>query len=172
MIPRRSTFRQALSLVLAALLSGVPSVAAAAGQAPPAPARPATPIADSAARAAAAQTITAETEMSPALKWTGFGLIAGGGSLIALGAVIDDDDCFDFDDDDFFDDDPFDNDPFPNDAFDDDCETARKASYLAGGIMTGVGVGLLIMANASRRPVSPTVTMRNGRLLIQQRVRF
>jgi hypothetical protein len=161
MIPRRSPFRRALSLALAALLSGVPSMAAAAGAQAPPPARSATPIADAAVRAAVQVTET-RTEMPPGLKWTGFGLIAGGGSLIALGALIDDDSCFDYGDDDFFD----------NDAFDDDCETARKASYFAGGVMTGVGIGLLIMANASRRPVSPTVTMRHGRLMIQQRVRF
>ena len=100
--------------------------------------------------------------MPPGLKWTGFGLIAGGGALIALGAVIDDDNCFDYGDDDFFD----------NDVFDNDCEAARKASFLAGGVMAGVGVGLMIMVHASRRPVSPTVTIQHGRLTIQQRVRF
>ena len=161
MTPRRSTLSQALSLALAALLTGVPSLAAAAGAQGPPPSRSETPIADAAVRAAAQMTET-RTEMPPGLKWTGFGLIAGGGALIALGAVIDDDDCFDYGDDDFFDDDVFDN----------DCETVRKASYLSGGIMAGVGVGLLIMAQASRRPVSPTVTMQHGRLMIQQRVRF
>ena len=155
MSPRRSTFRQALSLVLAALLSGVPSVAAA-GQAAPVPLRSTTPIADAAARAAV-QASETRTEMPPGLKWTGFGLIVGGGSLIALGAVIDDTHCFG--EDDLVD-------------VDNDCENARKASYLAGGIMAGVGVGLLIMGHASRRPVSPTVTMQHGRMVIQQRVRF
>lgn len=158
MTPRRSTFHQALSLALVAALSGVPSVAAAAAQAPP-PLRSETPIADAAVRAAVQATET-RTEMPPGLKWTGFGLIVGGGSLIALGAVIDDTHCFGEDD------------PFDNDVFDNDCENARKASYLAGGIMTGVGVGLLIMGHASRRPVSPTVTMQHGRMMIQQRVRF
>ena len=157
MLVRRSRLRQALSIVLAALLSGVP--AAAAAQAAPVVPRAATPIADAAARAAL-QTTTTQTEMSPALKWTGFGLIAGGGSLIALATLIDEDHCFVNDDD------------FDDDGLIDDCETAKKATYLTGGIMAGVGVGLLIMANASRRPVSPTITMRHGRFLIQQRVRF
>jgi hypothetical protein len=161
MTPRRSRIHQPLSVALAALLSGVPSMAAAAAAQAPPPARADTPIADAAMRAAVQATET-RTEMPPGLKWTGFGLIAGGGALIALGAVIDDDDCFDYGDDDVFDDDVFDN----------DCETVRKASFLSGGIMAGVGVGLLIMANASRRPVSPTVTMQHGRLMVQQRVRF
>jgi hypothetical protein len=162
MTPRR--FRQALSLALAAALSGAPSVvSAAAAQAPP-PARSTTPIADAAVRAAAQMTET-RTEMPPGLKWTGFGLVVGGGSLIALGAVIDENDCFDFSNGGV-------GIYHSNYAFDNDCQTARKASYLAGGIMAGVGVGLLIMAQASRRPVSPTVTMQHGRMLIQQRVRF
>lgn len=158
MIPRRSTFRQALSLALAALLSGMPSMAAAAGAQGPPPVRSETPFADAAIRTAV-QTTGTRTEMPPGLKWTGFGLIIGGGSLIGLGAISD---CVDYGD----------HGGFGNDVFDDDCETARKASYLAGGIMAGVGVGLLIMAHASRRPVSPTVTMQHGRLMIQQRVRF
>ena len=157
MLVRRSRLRQALSIVLAALLSGVPAVAAA--QAPPVRQRSATPIAAAAARAAT-QAATTRTEMSPALKWTGFGLIVGGGSLIALAALIDEDHCF------------VDDDEFDDDGLIDDCETAKKATYLTGGIMAGVGVGLLIMANASRRPVSPTITMRHGGFLIQQRVRF
>jgi len=134
-------------------------VAAAAGQTAPPPVPSATPIADAAARAAVQASAT-RTEMPPGLKWTGFGLIVGGGSLIALGAVIDDTHCFGEEH------------LIDNDVFDNDCENARTASYLAGGIMAGVGVGLLIMGHASRRPVSPTVTMQHGRMLIQQRVRF
>jgi hypothetical protein len=158
MTPRRSTFHQALSLALVAALSGVPSVAAAAAQAAP-PIRSDTPIADAAVRAAV-QAGETRTEMPPGLKWTGFGLIVGGGSLIALGAVIDDTHCFGEDD------------LVDNDVFDNDCENARTAAYLAGGIMAGVGVGLLIMGHASRRPVSPTITMQHGRMMVQQRVRF
>jgi hypothetical protein len=150
-----------LSLTLSAAIAGVPALAAAG---PPVPvAAPDRPIAASAARAAAQAASTSErTEMSPALKWTGFGQIAGGASLIALGAVIDDTHCFDYGDDDFL----------GNDVFDQDCETAQKAAYWGGGVMAGVGVGLLIMAHASRRPASPTVTMRRGRLSIQQTIRF
>jgi hypothetical protein len=158
MIPRR--FRQALSLALAALLSGVPSMAAAAGVQAPTPVRSETPIADAAVRAAAQVTET-RTEMPPGLKWTGFGLIVGGASLIALGAISDDRTCIGYGDD-----------HFGNDLYVSDCDDARKVAYAAGGIMAGVGVGLLIMAQASRRPVSPTVTVQHGRMMIQQRVRF
>lgn len=157
MLVRRSKICQTLSIVLATLLPGVP--AAAAAQSSPVLQRSATPIADAAARAAT-QAAPTRTEMSPALKWTGFGLIAGGASLIALGAVIDDTHCFGEDQ------------LADNDVFDGDCETARKGAYWGGGVMAGVGVGLLIMAHASRRPVSPTITMRHGRILIQQQVRF
>jgi hypothetical protein len=156
-LAHRPFVSRTLATALSVAMAGVPTLAAAG---PPAPVDPIDrPIAASAARAAIAQA-PQRTEMSPALKWTGFGLIAGGASLIALGAVIDDTGCFGEDD------------LFDRDIFDDDCETAQKASYWGGGVMAGVGVGLLIMAHASRRPVSPTVTMRRGRLSIQQTIRF
>jgi hypothetical protein len=160
-LANRPLISRTLALSLSVAMAGVPALAAAG---PPLPvAAPDRPIAASAARAAMqAASTDGRTEMSPALKWTGFGLIAGGASMIALGAVIDDTHCFDYAGDDFFD----------GDSFDDDCETAKTISYWGGGVMAGVGVGLLIMAHASRRPVSPTVTMRRGRLSIQQTIRF
>ena len=92
-----------------------------------------------------------------ALKWTGFGLVAGGGSLIAIGAVIDYEDCFD------------------NGYTYYDCDDVRKAAFVAGGIMAGVGVGLLAMAAFSGHRGHgryPTVTMQRGRMLAQQPIRF
>jgi hypothetical protein len=122
--------RRPLALILALVLSGVPALAAAdEAPIPPTPSR--TPIADSAARAAVAQGYYGRRRDNSAARWTGFGLLAGGASLIAVGAVLDDD-CFD------------------NRIADYDCSTARKGAFLAGGIMAGVGAGLLILASHDR----------------------
>ena len=89
--------------------------------------------------------------------WTGFGLIAGGGSLIAVGAVIDAEDCFD------------------NGVSYYDCDDVRKAAYVTGGIMAGVGVGLMLMASHSGHRGHgryPSITMQRGRMLVQQPIRF
>lgn len=157
MFLRHLPARRASSLMLAVLLSGLPSLAAAAEPAPPAPpTRSATPIAD-AARAAAAQQAYVHHDDNTALKWTGFGLVAGGGSLIAIGAVIDYEDCFD------------------NGYTYYDCDDVRKAAFVAGGIMAGVGVGLLVMAGVSGSRGHgryPSITMQRGRMLVQQRVGF
>jgi hypothetical protein len=157
MVPRHSFATRSVSLALAALLAGVPSLAAAEppGVAAPSP----TPIAD-AARAAALQRYGYRGRgRNDAMKWTGFGLTVAGASLIAIGAVLEDDDCFD------------------NDIGRRDCDDIRKGAFLAGGIMAGAGIGLLIMS-ADRggrrrgRGRYPSITMRHGRMVVQQQVRF
>ena len=162
MLSRHLPARRASSLALAVLLSGLPSLAAAAG--PATPAAPAgavsspTPIAD-AARAAVNQYGYHGHDNNDALMWTGFGLIAGGASLIAVGAVIDNEDCFD------------------NGIAYHNCDDVRKAAYVTGGIMAGVGVGLMVMASHSGHHHHghghyPSITMQRGRMLVQQQVGF
>jgi hypothetical protein len=157
MFSRHLPARRASSLALTVLLSGLPSLATAADPAAPAPpARSATPIAD-AARAAVDRQDYGHHDASPALKWTGFGLVAGGGTLIALGAVLDDEDCFE------------------NGVPYYDCDDVRKVAYVTGGVMAGVGVGLLVMAHHSghrNHGRYPTITMQRGRMLVQQPIRF
>ena len=161
MVPRHSFATRSVSLALAALLSGVPSLASA--ETPGVPVTPvvpsATPIAD-AARAAALQRYGYRGRgRNDAMKWTGFGLTVAGASLVAIGAVLEDDDCFD------------------NDIGRADCDDLRKGAFLAGGIMAGTGIGLLIMS-ADRggrrrgRGRYPAVTMRGGRMVVQQQIRF
>jgi hypothetical protein len=158
MLSRHLPARRASSLVLTVLLSGFPALAAAAEpEAPPPPTRSATPIAD-AARAAVNQYGYHGHDDNSALMWTGFGLVVGGGSLIAVGAVIDQEDCFD------------------NGYTRYDCDDIRKVAFVTGGIMAGVGVGLLLMANHSDHHHGhrhyPTITMQRGRMLVQQPIRF
>jgi hypothetical protein len=131
MFPSPAFARRPLALLIALALSGVPALAAA-GEPPIVPPPSATPIADSAARAAAQPGYYGRRHDNNGAKWAGFGLLVGGASLIAVGAMLDDD-CFD------------------NRLNDYDCTTARKGAFLAGGIMAGVGAGLLIMASHSDR---------------------
>ena len=162
MLSRHLPARRVSSLAIAVLLSGLPSLAAAADPAtptvPPGAVSSATPIAD-AARAAVNQYGYHGHDNNDALMWTGFGLIAGGASLIAVGAVIDNEDCFD------------------NGIAYHNCDDVRKAAYVTGGIMAGVGVGLMVMASHSGHHHHghghyPSITMQRGRMIVQQPIRF
>ena len=56
-----------------------------------------------------------------------------------------------------------------------DCDDVRKAAYVTGGIMAGVGVGLMLMASHSGHHGHgryPSITMQRGRMLVQQQVGF
>lgn len=147
--------RRPLALTLTLLLAGLPALAAAEPPVPPA--RAATPIADSAARAAAMQHYGGGHHDNDALKWTGFGLLVGGASLVAVGAVFDDEDCF------------------HSELSRGECDTARKAAFLGGGIMAGVGVGLLVMAahdGHGGHGRYPSISVQRGRVVLQERIRF
>jgi hypothetical protein len=88
--------------------------------------------------------------MPGGLKWTGIGLLAAGAGTMLIGASIDDD-C---------------NDP------DFSCSDLRAGFYVLGGILAGTGATLLAIGNAKRRPVSPSLVVRRGRLILQQQVSF
>jgi hypothetical protein len=165
MFSRHLPARRPVALALALTLSGVPALAAA-GEPSTAPAAEsatsvsaatsATPIADSArVEVQRRRGGYRGHDDNAGLKWTGFGLLVGGASLIAVGAVAEDN-CFDSDLGDF------------------SCDNARKGAFLAGGIMAGVGVGLLVMANTTgrRHRRYPSVTMQRGRMLVQQQLSF
>lgn len=165
MVACSSTLRRSLALAIALLLSGLPALAAAEPPGPPI--RTATPIADSAARAALMQRYgRGRGGGNDGLKWTGFGLLAGGASLIAVGAVLDDTDCFE------------------TDISSGDCRNARRGAFLAGGIMAGIGVGLLVMAShdgggggrrrgrGRDRGRYTEFDVRGGRAVLQERIVF
>jgi len=170
MFSRHLPARRPVALGLALMLSGVPALAAAAEPSTPVAPAAATTSVESASLPAGSETpiadsVRAEVQRrrggyrrhgdNDALKWTGFGLLVGGASLIAVGAVADDN-CFD------------------SDLGDYSCDNVRKGAFLAGGIMAGVGVGLLVMANTTGRHRGryPSVTMQRGRMLVQQQLRF
>jgi hypothetical protein len=109
----------------------------------------ATPIADAAARAATrAAPPPARDPMRPGLKWTGVGLIIGGGmSLVttAMGGCR----------------------SSPR-----HCRNLRRVGYSVGAGSAGTGVLLLGMAHARRAPAGPALVIDGDRAILSQRVTF
>jgi hypothetical protein len=103
------------------------------------------------------------TEIPPRLKRTAIGLLVGGGAtlltgilvrngcgdLVAVGPVVP-------------------GSVVPNE----ECRHAGLVVQVAGGVLAGTGATLFAIGRAKRRPVSPSITMQPGRVLVQQRVSF
>lgn len=108
-----------------------------------------TPIRDTAARETARLAPAASRGPMPAgLKWTGTGLLIGSGLPVFIARFAD---CI-------------------SDEF--SCRDQRHAAYAVAGVMAGTGALLLVVANAKRSPPLPTVSLGDGRLIVQQRVSF
>lgn len=92
--------------------------------------------------------------MPTGLKWTGIGLLIGGGLAILAGAALkgDDDAC-------------------GYTAAPDECDAIGTGFYVAGAAMAGTGGVLLGVANAKRERL-PSITFRRGRVAVQQRIGF
>jgi hypothetical protein len=120
----------------------------------PAPASPGTPtpIADAGARAAAATPLEPERRGMPAgLKWSGIGLLIGGGATVGIGAALQDDDCY---------------------SYDYTCDELRQGFYVFGGILAGTGAALLAIGAAKAGPPRTAVVFGPGRIMLQRRVSF
>jgi hypothetical protein len=102
-------------------------------------------------RQAPVQAAGSAQPMSPALKWTGIGLLIGGGVTLATGVLVDDA-CID--------------DGEHSASFCNDLQTAWVAS---GGVLAGAGAALLLIGNA-RRSSSPSVLV--GPKRVVWRLRF
>jgi hypothetical protein len=89
--------------------------------------------------------------MSPAFKWTGIGLLIGGGLTLATGVLVDNA-CLENGDYDA---------PF--------CDDLQTAWIATGGAIAGAGVAMLVIGNAKRGP-APAVTL--GARRVSWRLRF
>jgi hypothetical protein len=113
---------------------------------------PAGPIADAAGRAAQTDSRAPERAGMPGgLKWTGIGLLIGGGATIGIGAAIQDDDCYDYDY---------------------SCEELRQGFYVFGAILAGTGATLLAIGAARSGAPRTSIRMTRGRVVLQHRVAF
>jgi hypothetical protein len=111
---------------------------------------PPTAIRDTAAREAAALTAQppARGPTRPGLKWTGIGLIIGGGMSIVTTAMGG---CR---------------------SSERTCRNVRRAGYGVGAGMAGTGLLLIGMAHAKRVPVGPALVIDGDRAIVSQRVTF
>jgi len=113
--------------------------------------RPATdgPIRAAATREAIRLSSTgARGPMPGGLKWTGIGLLIGSGLPVFIAKFSD---CI------------------PDDF---SCRDQRHAAYAVSAVMAGTGAGLLAIAHAKRSPALPTLVLRDGRAIVQQRISF
>jgi hypothetical protein len=114
---------------------------------------PATPIADAGARAARTMGVEPERRGMPAgLKWTGIGLLIGGGATVGIGAALRDEDCYDLD---YY-----------------SCDDLRQGFYVFGGILAGTGAVLLAIGAAKSGPPRTSIGMTRGRFVLQHRIAF
>jgi hypothetical protein len=109
-----------------------------------------TPLRDAAAREAArvGRAAPPRGPMPGGLKWTGIGLLIGSGLPVFVAKFGD---CL---------------------SGEFSCRDQRHAAYAVAGVMAGTGVALLIIADARRAPALPTLVLRDGRAIVQQRIAF
>jgi len=109
----------------------------------------AAPLRAAAAREALRLSAPARRGPLPAgLKWTGLGLLMGSGFPVF---VVKFGDCI------------------PDDF---SCRDQRHAAYALAGVMAATGAGLLVIGHAKRSPAMPTIVLRDGRAVVQQRITF
>jgi hypothetical protein len=109
-----------------------------------------------AAHVAAAQASQAPAQrgpMPPGLKWSGIGLLIGGGVTVPLGAAVKNDDSCGVT------------------VASDDCEAIGTGFYIFGAALAGTGAALLGVANAKREHL-PSISVQRGRFAIRQRITF
>ena len=87
----------------------------------------------------------------PVSKWSGIGLLIGGGATVGVGAAIQDGDCYDFDY---------------------SCDELRQGFYIFGAILAGTGATLLAIGAAKSGGPRTSIQMTHGRLLLQHRIAF
>jgi hypothetical protein len=114
---------------------------------------------ESAAAAAREASLVQPTRgpMSPALKWTGITLLAGGAGLI-VGGIAKDNGCVD---------EEFAGIPI----VDQDCKDQAKAFQILGGLVAGTGAGLLLIG-ALKRESAPSITFNGRGVQVSQRITF